>query len=101
MSAIAIKSLADLRRTLKPGMRVHCVENTYRPELNGKTRLVRRVQGNAFTWVHEGEDMKESWTRYEKASQFTFDGTDTFTMKLFDDDARIVRLRVLAEVANG
>jgi hypothetical protein len=48
-----MKSLAELKRTIKPGLRLRCIENTYRPELNGKIRTVCRVQTNAFTWKTE------------------------------------------------
>ncbi len=50
-----MKTLAELKRRIQPGVKLLCVENTYRPELNGKTRVVCRVQTNAFTWKHEGE----------------------------------------------
>lgn len=113
---IAMKTLADLKRTIKVGTRLYCIENTLRPELNGRTRLVVKAQGNSFAWVYDPEPVHDqtldgcmcgmwkdepndwstlleryeahvkcatsrSWTTYEKASAFTFDG-DRFTMQL-------------------
>lgn len=74
-----MKSLAELKRAIKPGVRLRCIENTYRPELNGKSRVVVRVQTNAFTWKHETGPSTESWTNYEKASAYTFPGGNTFS----------------------
>jgi len=68
-----MKTLTELKRTLKPGTRIRCIENTYRPELNGKLRLVTRTQTNGFYWMAD-DAMKESWTPYCKASLFKFDG---------------------------
>jgi hypothetical protein len=48
-----LKTLADLKRTIKPGMRLRCIENTYRPELNGKQRKVVRVFTEQFTRVED------------------------------------------------
>jgi hypothetical protein len=75
-----MRTLTDLKRAIKPGLRLLCIENTKRPELNGKERIVSRVQGNAFTWKHaEGSDERESWTYYEKAAAYTFDGSNRVT----------------------
>jgi hypothetical protein len=46
----APRYLAELKRAIKPGVRLRCISNSYGPELNGRERLVARVQTNAFTW---------------------------------------------------
>ena len=48
-----MNSLAELKRAIKPGVRLRCISNSYRPELNGRERLVARVQTNAFTWYDQ------------------------------------------------
>jgi hypothetical protein len=88
-----MKSLAELKRTIQVGTRLRCIENTYRPELNGKTRIVTRIQTNGFWWKHEKTDEHESWTHYPKAQLFTFDG-DTFQFSLGRDE-HSVRLEVI------
>lgn len=111
-----MKTLADLKRLIKPGVRLRCIANTYRPELNGRERVVVRVFTGQFTWIepnvdhsligdscscgrwtlkpdthrsaeeefsyHKKRATDESWTRYEKASLFTFDGSNSFKMRL-------------------
>lgn len=150
-----MKTLTELKRLIKPGVRLLCIENTLRPVLNGKIRLVEKAQGNAFVWRHDpqpdhsmiiksirpievecicgdwkygqSEDQREmgsyrgdrtswtddelratavekygyhehsakqrSWTNYEKASAFTFDGSNTFTMTMAPGKA--VTLQIL------
>lgn len=125
-----MKTLADLRRAIKPGVRLLCVENTLRPELNDRERIVTKAQGNGFFWehnpkpehaftgtgctcgtwkvemphwrtpeeqfeVHAKNADARSWTSYEKASEFTFDG-DYFTMQLKPGTS--VTIKVLGEV---
>src|SRR5688572_386476 len=48
-----MKTLKELKARVQPGVRMLCVENTKRPELNGTIRIVNHVQGNAFTWEFE------------------------------------------------
>jgi hypothetical protein len=49
-----MKSLADLKRVIKPGLRLRCIANTFRPELNGRERIVTRIQTNGFYWKDPG-----------------------------------------------
>lgn len=97
-----IKSLADLNRHVQPGTRFRCVENTYRPELNGTTRTVTRVQTNGFYWrIDGGTDPRESWTMYPKAALFQFDGSHRFAFALETRNNDIVRLELLPQVPPG
>lgn len=45
-----MKTLADLKRAIKPGVRLRCIKNQYRPELDGGIRVVVRVFTGQFTW---------------------------------------------------
>ena len=46
-----MKTLADLKRAIKPGVRLRCIKNQYRPELDGGVRVVVRVFTGQFTWL--------------------------------------------------
>jgi hypothetical protein len=77
-----MKTLADLKRTIKVGTRLRCIENTLRPELNDTLRTVVKVQGNAFVWHQDGQmDQRGSWTNFPKAGDCKFDG-NTFQLSL-------------------
>jgi hypothetical protein len=83
-----MKSLAELKRNIHVGTQLRCIENTYRPELNGTLRTVVKTQGNAFVWRMEG-DTRNSWTNYEKASAYQFDGSNRFSWALGRDDHKV------------
>lgn len=51
-----MKTFADVKRRLKPGVVLECVENTYQPHLNGQRRRVERVQANAVAFQRAGLD---------------------------------------------
>ncbi len=89
-----MKTLSDLKRTIQVGTRIRCIENTYRPELNGTMRTVVKVQGNAFVWRQDDQtDTRGSWTYYPKASDAEFDGTNTFKLAL-KSDGHYVKMEV-------
>lgn len=89
-----IKTLAALKRIIQPGVRLRCIENTYRPDLNGKDRTVTRVQTNGFYWRPDEWAKRDSWTPYPKANLFTFEG-DTFKFSLGTATNDFVRLEIL------
>lgn len=81
-----MKSFADIKRRIRTGIVLTCVENTKRPELNGQARRVTHTQGNAFTWrlVGAPETENRSWTFYPPAKMVKILDADTFTMALTD-----------------
>ena len=81
-----MRTLADLKRRIAPGVRLRCIANTYRPMLSGTVREIHRVQGNAFTWfqVDANAAQVESWTYYPKAKGLRWIDDDTFEMHLSD-----------------
>lgn len=72
-----MKTLADLKRAIRPGVRLLVVNHEYRPELTGTTRTVTDVQGNGYFYLSEG-DSKRSWSGYAKASCYSFPEPDTY-----------------------
>lgn len=76
-------SLAALKRRMQVGKVLLCVENTKRPELNGRRREIVKVQGNSFAWVHEGEqESKRSWTDFPQAKGLTWLDEHTFKIDM-------------------
>jgi len=92
-----MKSVADMKRRLKVGGRLLCVENTYQTKLNGGIRTIVRVLGNQI--VCDSDTVKHFWTRWPPAKDFTFIDADTFQFKLDTKDPHTVTLRFLPEVA--
>lgn len=45
-----ISSFAAFKRAIQPGTRLRCIVNTFRPVLNGRERIVTRIQTNGFYW---------------------------------------------------
>jgi hypothetical protein len=43
-----MNTLADLKRAMQQGVRLRGISNPHRPDLNGRERVVVRVQTNAF-----------------------------------------------------
>lgn len=92
-----MKTLADIKKRLTVGRQMLCVQNTYRPDLNGTTRTITRVLTNQIVWVNTTGDTRPSWTRWPSAKNFTFHDADTFSFKLFPDRADVVTLRFLGD----
>ncbi|MGE3404379.1 MAG: hypothetical protein AB7K63_17440 [Vicinamibacterales bacterium] len=75
-----------------------------RPELNGRVRLIEKVQTKAFTWIHAIGD-RPSWTYLPNAKCVTVVDDDTFSVRLADAYGRVVEpgghvtLRFLTEEA--
>lgn len=72
-----MKTLSDLKRAIKPGTRLLVVDHEYRPEFNGTIQTVTRVQGNGYYFTI-GDDPKELWSSFAKASCYSFPAPDTF-----------------------
>ena len=84
-----MNNLADLKRTVQPGMKLVMTRHDWYPSGNliGVEREVSKRQGNAIVFRHPDTD-KESWLYLDTAKGFIFDGTDTFSVKL-DIDAEV------------
>lgn len=72
-----MRSLAELKRTIKPGMTLRVVQHEYRPELTGAVRVVTDVQGNGYFYKTDG-DTRRSWSHYAKASCYSFPDSNTY-----------------------
>ena len=90
-----MQTLADLRRRIAVGMRLLCIENTYRPELNGRVREITRARASLFYWKNPG-DAQDSTTHLPKASELQWVDADTFRIDLFGDRTHSVTLRFVA-----
>lgn len=90
-----MKTFTDLKRRLVVGQRLLCVENTYRPELNGSIRTIIRVLATQIVWTWEGSKKpnEPNWTRWPGAKQFTFIDADTFSFALETKNNDRVTLR--------
>jgi len=79
-----MQSFADVKRRFQVGAILECVENTYRPELNGSRRRITKVQTNAIAWVDEPSNgpWRESWTYFPQASGVRIVDPDTFDLAL-------------------
>jgi len=74
MSCLTFKSLADMKRKLKVGMRFK-VDNLLFPSASGD-REISRAQGNALaSWFTKPDGTRdETWVTYPKASEIRFEG---------------------------
>ncbi len=78
-----MKTLADLKRRIKPGTEMTLVASTGRHVFLNVRRVVTRAQVNSFAQrpIDPREGTAESWLDYGKASEYTFypDEPDKFT----------------------
>ena len=74
---VVVKTFADLKRTIKPGMTLRVVQHNYRPELTGTLRLVTKVQTTGYYFTMEGSTGR-SWSGFSKASSYSFPAPDTY-----------------------
>jgi hypothetical protein len=84
---MTMASFAAAKRRIQPGTRLLCVENTYRPELDGTDRTVVKVQTNGFYWTMAPTTQvpnsdRRNWTRYPKAADVEIVDADTWRMRL-------------------
>lgn len=93
-------TLASIKRRIKFGTKILCVENTYRPELNGTVRTVVKAQGNGF-FSTLGDSSpgtsKRFWTEYSKAKYTEIVDADTFKMSFGLLEAQSVCLRIVTD----
>lgn len=94
-----MKTLADFKRRVRVGCKLLCVENTYRPVLNGTVRTVTRCQTVGFKWRNAGAD-KDSHSAYPRATEFTVVDADTVRYKLWPNMEYTVCLRFIEEVSD-
>jgi hypothetical protein len=71
-----MRTFADLKRTIKPGMKLLVLQHDYRPELTGTVRTVTRTQGNGYFFTDEHH--KSAFSNYAKASCYTFPDERTY-----------------------
>lgn len=84
-----MKSLAELKRTLKPGTIVTMVSNDWYPhsQLIGTPREIALVQSNAIAFKTESTVSGKSWLYFDRgAKNFVFDGTNRFSVILNPTD---------------
>lgn len=72
-----MKTLAAIKLRMLPGARLLCIENTYRPALNGGHRTVVKSGPCAWKFTVDGEG-KVSVGFWPKASDVTIIDADTF-----------------------
>jgi len=81
-----MKSFADIKRRFALGVVLECVENTYRPEINGTLRRIEKVQTNAIACTAApGVTAARGalfWTPFPKASGVKIIDADTFQFDL-------------------
>lgn len=87
---LRIRSLADLRRTVKPGTEIKATYHAYHPELVGLIRTVTEVRSNCFySKIKDQPNHKLSVCNnskgfrsdFEKAGCYEFDGS---TVRVFN-----------------
>ena len=96
-----MKTFSDVKRRLAPGVRLLCVENTKRPEVNGSTRIVQTILTNAFTW-RPPDDPAPFWTYFPPARRVQILDRHTFRMPITgpyreDDSFHTITLRFVED----
>ena len=69
-----MKTMADVRRLVKPGLVFQCV-NYIHPEVSGR-RTVVRAQVKSFSYEVDAADKKIGWIEYPKAGEYRIDGNE-------------------------
>lgn len=91
-----MKTLADIKRRMRVGTRLLCIENTYRPKLNGSKRTVVRAGATVFYW-DDDRGAQGSVMHYPTSRDVSILDADTFQLRLFPERDEYVRLRFLLE----
>lgn len=73
-----MRTFADLKRAIRPGVRLRVISHEYRPELTGTVRIVTDVQGNGYFYRTSDEDTRRSWSPYAKARCYSFPAPNTY-----------------------
>ena len=102
-----MKTFSDVKRRLRVGAVLECVENTYQPKLNGTRRKVEVVQTNAVAFQRAQDDgsfLPEIprrdlfWLYYPKtAKHVSVIDADTFRMDLDTGRGDRLTLRFVEE----
>jgi hypothetical protein len=77
-----MKSFAQLKRDLLPGVTVKTVLNTVKPEKTGEIRVIGAKQSNAIAF--EMKDGRLSWLWWPKATEIEYENR---TFKVYDPPA--------------
>lgn len=94
-----IKSLAELKRAVKPGVQMLTTSHAYYEDVIGLTRQVTQVQTVGFYSVIKGQPNhkystcnhgKGFFTPFEKASAYIFDGDTITQLNTRANDGRIL-----------
>lgn len=90
-----MKTIKEIKARMQPGVRLVCIENTYRPELNGTERVVERARSADVIYRANGPNGQRFYSHWE--SGITIIDADTFQMPLRRGGDAIghVRLRFL------
>ena len=75
-------TLTAFKRNVKAGTPMICVENTYRPDINGQKRTVLKAGTAVIEWVGDGEGCK-SRTPWPKARDVVSVSDNQITWRLF------------------
>ena len=97
-----MRTVADFKRALQPGVRVTLLDAPWFPSANGIAREVVRVQTTKFslrTTRADGSQV-ESWCDYPKARDATFDG-DLVRFPRFSDSPEIGSMTYRIESTEG
>lgn len=79
-----MKTFADVKRRFAVDGRLECVSNTYRPEMSGTKRTIRKVQTNALAMLLDGQaDERRNWTwlTLPPAKDVSIIDADTFEVR--------------------
>lgn len=87
-----MKTIKDVKARMTPGTRLVCVENTYRPELNGTERVVQKSGPSVVSFLVDGEP----GFRMEWGPGIVILDPDTFSMPLKRADHKVT-LRFVGE----
>jgi hypothetical protein len=94
------ETLSSFKRKIKPGVRLMCVLNEYRPELSGTYRRVYGTHENSFTWTGEPKlhETALSWTYWPKAREVVRVSENEITWHLgTGKSADLLTLRIVEE----
>lgn len=90
-----MKTIKDAKTRLVVGARLLCVENTYRPKLNGTFRTVTKVGASVWKWKGDDDpDPRESHSVWPAGIKIV--DADTIRIPMGDD--HFVTLRFVAPV---
>lgn len=90
-------TLASFKRKVVTGARILCVENTFRPELNGIVRKVTKVKSSGFSWIPESGGTRYAWTQWPMARDVLALGEDEITFPLYSGSEHSLTLKVLPQ----